>query len=331
MTKVTLFEGDGIGPEITESVVEIFNSLNIPVEFEKFDVGITLYDKTGEVLSDEAVESFKRNKLALKGPITTPVGKGFRSINVLLRKKFDLYANIRPIKSYDEIASRYKDVDIVIFRENTEGLYIGEEEMVSKDEAIALKRITRKGSERIVRMAFEYARKNDRKKVTCIHKANIMKLTDGLFLNVFNEIKNEYPEIETEDLIVDNASMQLVMRPESFDVVVTANLYGDILSDLCSGFVGGLGLIGSVNMNDDYAMYEAVHGSAPDIAGKGIANPTAFILASCMLLDDIGYKDEANRIRRAINEVFENQDDRTRDLGGKASTKEFTENIIKRL
>ena len=331
MKKVTLFKGDGIGPEISDSLLEIFRYTNIPMEFEIFDAGLNLFEKTGEVLSEESLRSFKKNKICLKAPITTPIGQGFRSVNVELRKRFDLYGNIRPIKSMEFIENTYKDIDMVIFRENTEDLYIGEEKMINDNEAIAIKRITREKSERIIKMAFDYARKNNRKKVTCVHKANILKLTDGLFLKVFNEIKEEYREIEAEDLIVDNMSMQLVLKPQNYDVLVMPNLYGDILSDLASGLVGGLGLISSVNTNLEYSMYEAVHGSAPDIAHKGVANPTAFILAGLMMLDDIGYINEAKLIRESIFMTLKDKDMRTKDLNGKANTKEYTEYILRNI
>lgn len=326
---ITLFEGDGIGPEITSSVIEIFNFLQIPITFEKYDIGQTLFDKQGILISQESIESIKRNKVALKAPITTPIGKGFKSLNVQLRLMFDLYGNIRPVKSYNQIKSRYSDIDLVVFRENTEDLYIGEEKKISDDEFIAIKKITRKASKRIIKLAFEYALKNNRKKVTCVHKANILKQTDGLFLEEFNKIKLEYPTIQSNDLIVDNTCMQLVMKPENFDILVMPNLYGDIVSDLTSGLIGGLGLLPSVNMNDEYAIFEAVHGSAPDIAGKNIANPTALILSACMMLEHLGFEREANLIKEAIDTTFNNLSKCTKDLGGNATTNEYTQNIIK--
>lgn len=328
MRKITLFEGDGIGPEITESVLKIFKALDIPVEFEKYDIGQISYDKIGELISEEAVESIKRNKVVLKAPVTTPIGKGFRSINVHLRKMFELYANVRPAKSYDQIKTRYENIDLIVFRENIEDLYVGEEEKISDDEFIAIKRVTRKGCRRIIKMAFDYAVENNRKKVTCIHKANILKLTDGLFLEEFNKIKEEYLQIEANDLIIDNACMQLVMRPENFDVMVMGNLYGDIVSDLTSGLIGGLGLSPSVNKNDEYAMFEAIHGTAPDIAGKNIANPTALILSACMMLDHIGFEEEAAKIRNAINKALDNLENCTKDLGGNATSTEYTDTLI---
>lgn len=329
--KITLFKGDGIGPEITEQVIRVLEALNLPLEFEEYEIGQISYEKTGTLIPDEAIESIKRNKVALKAPVTTPIGKGFRSVNVGLRLALDLYANIRPAKSLKGVKTRYDNVDLVTFRENTEDLYIGLEEENSADEVHAIKKITRKASERIIRSAFDYAVDNNRKKVTCVHKANILKKSDGLFLHIFEEIAKEYPNIEANSLIVDNTCMQLVMKPEQFDIMVMPNLYGDILSDLTSGLIGGLGLLPSCNKNDDYAIFEAVHGSAPDIAGKGIANPTALLLSAVMMLEHLNYKDEANRIRKAIDDVLENTDIKTPDLGGKATSKEYTDEIIKRL
>ena len=329
--KITLFKGDGIGPEITEQVIRVLEALNLPLEFEEYEIGQISYEKTGTLIPDEAIESIKRNKVALKAPVTTPIGKGFRSVNVGLRLALDLYANIRPAKSLKGVKTRYDNVDLVTFRENTEDLYIGLEEEISADEVHAIKKITRKASERIIRSAFDYAVDNNRKKVTCVHKANILKKSDGLFLHIFEEIAKEYPNIEANSLIVDNTCMQLVMKPEQFDIMVMPNLYGDILSDLTSGLIGGLGLLPSCNKNDDYAIFEAVHGSAPDIAGKGIANPTALLLSAVMMLEHLGYKTEANKIKKAIDDVLENTDIRTPDLGGKATSKEYTDEIIKRL
>ena len=329
--KITLFKGDGIGPEITDEVLRVLNALNLPLEFEEFDIGQTSYDKTGVLIPDEAIESIKRNKVALKAPVTTPICKGFRSVNVGLRLALDLYANIRPAKSLKGVKTKYDNVDLVTFRENTEDLYIGLEEEISPDEVHAIKKITRKASERIIRSAFDYALNNNRHKVTCVHKANILKKSDGLFLHIFEEIAGEYPGIEANSLIVDNTCMQLVMKPEQFDIMVMPNLYGDILSDLTSGLIGGLGLLPSCNKNDDCAIFEAVHGSAPDIAGKGIANPTALLLSAVMMLEHLNFKDEANRIKKAINDVLENTDIRTPDLGGTSSTKEYTDAIIQRL
>lgn len=331
MRTITLFEGDGIGPEVTRSALDVLEILDLPLEFEQYDVGLTSFEKTGDLLPEEALASIRRNKVFLKAPITTPVASGFRSINVALRKEFDLYANIRPARSIPQLESRYKDIDIVIFRENTEDLYIGEEKMISEDEAIAIKRITRGASRRIIRLAFEYVRALGRKKLTCVHKANILKYTDGMFLEEFNRIKLDYPDVEANDLIVDNASMQLVMNPERFDVMVMPNLYGDILSDITAGLIGGLGLLPSVNRNEEYAMFEAVHGSAPDIAGKNMANPTAFLLSVCMMLEHLGFIDEGARLRRALARTYENIEECTADVGGKAGTREFTQAVIRNL
>lgn len=326
--KITLFKGDGIGPEITAEVVRIINELHLPIEFEEYDIGQTAYEKYGELIPESAIESIKRNRVALKAPVTTPVGKGFRSVNVGLRLAFDLFANIRPARNLPGVKTRYDDIDLVVFRENTEDLYIGEERIVDDNTVEAIKRITRKASERIIKRAFDYAVKHNRKRVTCVHKANILKKSDGLFLAVFNEIAADYPYVKADNLIVDNACMQLVMRPEEFDVMVMPNLYGDIISDLTSGLIGGLGLLPSANLNDEYAIFEAVHGSAPDIAGKNIANPTAMLLSACMMLDHLGYQKEADLIRGSIDDVLSHTDIRTRDLGGSATTSEYASAII---
>ena len=327
---ITLFKGDGIGPEIANEVIRVIDALNLDISFEQFNIGQTSYENCGELIPQEAINSLKRNKVALKAPVTTPIGKGFRSVNVNLRLLFDLYANIRPCKNLPNIKCKYNNVDLVVFRENTEDLYIGEEKVIDENTIEAIKRITRKASERIIRSAFDYAIKNKRKKVTCVHKANILKKSDGLFLDIFNEIKQEY-NIEANDMIVDNCCMQLVMHPEQFDIMVMPNLYGDIISDLTSGLIGGLGLLPSVNKNDEYAIFEAVHGSAPDIAGKGIANPTALLLSSCMMLEHLGYDKQASRVRKAIDDVLTNTDIRTLDIGGNSTSKEYIDEIIKRV
>lgn len=329
--KITCFEGDGIGPEITNSVLRILDTLNLDLEFEKYPIGQTAYDICGKLIPDEAIESIKRNKIVLKAPITTPIAKGFRSVNVQLRLLLDLYANIRPAKSLPNVETRYGNIDIVVFRENTEDLYIGLEEVISEDEIHAIKKITRQASERIIKAAFEYTQNNGRHKVTCVHKANILKKSDGLFLDIFNEIKNNYPEIETNDIIVDNACMQLVMNPSQFDVMVMPNLYGDILSDLTSGLIGGLGLLPSMNLGYDYALFEAVHGSAPDIAGKDLANPTALLLSACLMLDHLGYSTEAHKIREALYRVLEHKELCTKDIGGQNTLSGFTSSIINEL
>lgn len=331
MRKITCFEGDGIGPEITEAVLSIIEQLHLPLEFEKYDLGLTAFEKKGTLIPEDAVESLKRNKVALKGPCTTPIGHGFRSVNVQLRLLFDLYANIRPAQTLPNVISKYDHVDVVVFRENTEDLYIGEETAISEDEVHAIKKITRKASERIIKAAFEYAIENNRHRVTCVHKANILKKSDGLFLSVFEQISKEYPEIQSDSLIVDACCMNLVMYPERYDVLVMPNLYGDIVSDLCSGLIGGLGVLPSCNRNDEIALFEAVHGSAPDIAGKNLANPTALLLSACMMLDHLNYHTEANRVRQALYQVLENQKLCTKDLGGEALCSEFAQSIIEYL
>lgn len=329
---ITVFKGDGIGPEITDAVLEILDAAGAGLSYEIFNVGEAEYNAHGALIPEEAFDSFEKTKVLLKSPIATPVGKGFRSLNVMMRKKYDLYANLRPAKSNKAVKTPFENVDIVMFRENTEDLYAGIEEMEDENTARSIKIITRRCSERICRDAFEYAVKNGRKKVTCVHKANIMKLSDGLFRSVFYEVAAEYPQIEAEDKIVDNVAMQLVMRPQQFDVIVTENLYGDILSDLSSGLIGGLGLLPSSNLGCGYAMFEAVHGSAPDIAGQGIANPTALLWSACMMLEHLGQQECAAKIRSAVDAVLaEGGDCITRDLGGTADTKKYVAEIIKRL
>lgn len=328
MRKVTLFKGDGIGPEICACVVRVLDALNLDIEFEAFEVGEAEYNRNGALIPAAAFESIERNKIVLKAPITTPIGKGFRSCNVQLREKYDLYSNIRPAKNLPNVISPFNNVDMVIFRENTEDLYVGVEERIDENTVHATKIITRKCSERIIRAAFDYAVKNNRKKVSCIHKANILKMSDGMFLSIFNEIKEEYPTIQSDVFIVDNACMQMVMHPEKFDVMVMPNLYGDILSDLASGLIGGLGFLPSANLGKDVAMFEAVHGSAPDIAGQNLANPTALLLSACMMLDYMNESDAATKIRQAIYTVLEEGKVRTRDCGGTSTTSEFTDAII---
>ena len=303
--KITVFRGDGIGPELVDNVLKILKAADAPLEYEIFNVGEDEWKRNGALIPEEAYASFERTKVLLKSPITTPVGKGFRSLNVTLRGQYDLYANIRPVKSNAAVKTPFENVDIVIFRENTEGLYVGVEEQVNPDTVHAIKIVTRQASERIIRDAFEYAKKNGRKKVTCIHKANILKMSDGMFLSIFKEIAKEYPEIEGDDKIIDNTCMQLVMNPNQFDVMVMQNLYGDILSDLCSGLIGGLGLVPSSNIGSDYAMFEAVHGSAPDIAGKDLANPIATILSAAMMLRySFDMDKEAEAIETAVQQVL---------------------------
>lgn len=330
MKKVTLIPGDGIGTEISESLIRIFKEARVPVEFEIENAGLTVYEKTRELIPDSLYKSIEKNKVAIKGPITTPIGEGFRSINVSLRKKYDLYSNIRPIKSITGINTKYENINMVIFRENTEGLYIGEEkyEDDEKTSAIALKRITKKGSFRIIKEAFEYAKKNNFNKVTVAHKANILKITDGLFLETAREVAKEYKNIQLEEIIIDNMCMQLVINPQKFQVIVTMNFYGDFLSDLAAGLVGGLGIAPGANIGDDIAIFEAVHGSAPDIAGKNMANPTALLLSSIEMLKYINLDEYAKKIENAVFKVLALPDFKTYDLSGTTGTKEFTDKII---
>lgn len=331
MKTITVFKGDGIGPEITDAVLSILDAAKAPLSYEIFNVGAAEYEKNGALIPDAAFASFEKTRILLKSPITTPIGKGFRSLNVTLRNKYDLYANIRPAKSNTAVPTPFPNVDVVTFRENTEDLYIGVEYKMNEDTVHAIKLITRKASERIIRSAFEYAISHGRKKVTCVHKANILKMSDGLFLDTFRTVAADYPQIESDDKIVDNICMQLVMRPEQFDVIVMPNLYGDIISDLTSGLIGGLGLLPSMNIGDDYAMFEAVHGSAPDIAGKHIANPTALLWSACMLLEHIGETAIAEKIRQAVDAVLSEQKALTPDLGGKATTEAYRDAVIAHL
>lgn len=326
--KITVLKGDGIGPEISDAVMKVLKAAGSDVEFESFEVGENAVRNGGELIPEAAFASFEQNHIMLKAPITTPVGKGFRSLNVMLRKRYDLYANIRPAKTNAAITTPFPNVDIVTFRENTEDLYIGEETQVDADTVHAVKRITRKASERIIRDAFLYARAHQRKKVTCVHKANILKLSDGMFLDIFRDVAKAFPDIEADDKIIDALCMRLVMNPGDFDVLVTPNLYGDIVSDLTAGLIGGLGLLPSGNLGSDYAMFEAVHGSAPDIAGKHIANPTALLWSACMMLESIDQADCAKRIRQAVDEVLMQGTCLTPDLHGSASTEAYRDAII---
>ena len=328
---ITLIPGDGIGPEITAAVVRIIEASGVDVEWETQILGSQALDKYGTTLPDETIESIRRNKVALKGPQMTPVGKGFTSVNVGLRKALDLYANVRPIKTLPNVPSRYKDVDLVIVRENTEGLYSGLEHTVIPGVVESLKIITEKATTRICKYAFEYARANSRKKVTCVHKANIMKLSDGLFLECFERVAKDYPEIEADNKIVDNCCMQLVIKPEQFDVLVLENLYGDIVSDLCAGLIGGLGLAPGANIGEQGAVFEAVHGSAPDIAGQGVANPTALLMSATIMLRHIGEQAAAERVEKATLDVFAEGKWLTRDLGGSAKTNEFARAVVEKL
>ena len=330
-TVVTLIPGDGIGPEVAEAVMKIIDASGASIQWDVVNAGAEVYEKTGHLVPDEVYESIETNKIALKGPITTPVGSGFRSINVMLRKKYDLYSNIRPVQSLPGLKTPFKDIDLVIFRENTEGLYIGIEKEGPDGSMEAKKIITPKGAERILRKAFEYAQTMNRKSVAIVHKANILKMADGLFLETGRKVAREYPGIEVKEVIVDNMCMQLVMNPGQYDVIATMNLYGDILSDLCAGLVGGLGLVPGANIGDDLAIFEAVHGSAPDIAGQGKANPIALLRSSCMMLDHLGMQVEANKIRNAIDVVLIKGDSLTPDMGGTSTTSDLTDAIISAL
>jgi len=329
MHRITLIPGDGIGPEVASAVVRIVAASGVKIEWEEHHAGQLALDKFGTALPDELLASIKRNKVGLKGPVTTPVGKGFTSVNVGLRKALDLYANLRPIRALPNIPSRNPNLDLVVVRENTESLYSGLEHEVVPGVVESLKIITEKASTRIARFAFGFARAEKRKKITAVHKANIMKLSDGLFLKCFENVAESYPEIETQSVIVDNASMQLVMRPEQFDVLLCENLYGDIVSDLCAGLIGGLGLVPGANIGEKGAVFEAVHGSAPDIAGKGIANPTALLQSAILMLRHIEERPAADKIERAMLKVFSEGKLRTRDVGGTASTNEFADAIAK--
>lgn len=328
---VTVFKGDGIGPEIVDAVLKILEAAKADLNFELFEVGEAEYNRNGKLIPDEAFASFEKNKVLLKAPITTPIGKGFRSLNVTLRNKYDLYANIRPAKSNAAVPTPFKDVDLVVFRENTEDLYVGVEAQIDENTVHATKIITRHASERIIRDAFEYAIAHDRKKVTCVHKANILKMSDGMFLDIFHEIAKEYPTIIADDKIVDNVCMQLVMNPQQFDIMVMPNLYGDIVSDLTSGLIGGLGLLPSSNLGKDYAMFEAVHGSAPDIAGKHVANPTALLWSACMMLEYLHQEETATKIRKAVDAVLSENKVKTPDLKGTSTTEEYCDAIIAKL
>lgn len=330
---ITVIRGDGIGPEIMDATLFVLDKLGAGLSYEFADAGLAALEAHGELIPASTLESIKKNKVALKSPLTTPVGGGFSSINVALRRQFDLYANVRPAISFPNTKSRYENVDLITVRENTEGAYLSEGQEVSADGETAFSgtRITRKGSERIVRYAFELARSTGRKKVTAVHKANIIKSTSGLFLNVAREVAANYPEIEFQEMIVDNTCMQLVMRPEQFDIIVTTNLFGDIISDLCAGLVGGLGLAPGANIGEGAAIFEAVHGTAPDIAGKGIANPCALLLGAAQMLDHIGQPQNAERLRKAIVATMEAKDSLTGDLGGTGGTMDFARAIASRL
>ncbi|MEJ5369372.1 MAG: isocitrate dehydrogenase (NAD(+)) [Bryobacteraceae bacterium] len=331
--KVTLIPGDGIGPEVTAAAVRAVEATGVKIEWETAELSAEIIEKSGSSLPAHVLESLERTGVGLKGPVTTPVAGGFKSVNVALRKTLDLFANVRPVFTLPGLKTRFQDVniDMVIFRENTEDLYSGLEHEVVKDVVESLKIITRFASMRIANYAFAYARKNGRRKVTAVHKANIMKLSDGLFIRCCREVATEYPDIAYNELIVDNAAMQLVMRPETFDILLLPNLYGDIVSDLAAGLVGGLGVVPGANMGEKCAVFEAVHGSAPDIAGHGIANPTALISSAILMLRHLGEGAAADRLQRAVMATYAEGTHLTRDVGGSATTAEFTDAVIRHL
>lgn len=330
---IAVIRGDGIGPEIMNATLRVLDELKAGLNYEFVDAGMTAQERCGELLPQATMESIARHRVALKGPLTTPIGGGFSSLNVELRKRFDLYANVRPAITIPGTRARYDGIDLITVRENTEGAYGSEGQTLSEDGDTAHSQIkvTRRGSERIVRYAFELARRQGRRKVTVVHKANIMKTTSGLFLKVAREVSGEYPEIQCNEMIVDNCCMQLVMNPQQFDVIVTTNLFGDIISDLCAGLVGGLGLAPGANIGTEAAIFEAVHGSAPDIAGKGVANPCALLLAACQMLGHLGLEDQAQRVRLAIRDVVGRKDRVTPDLGGSGNTDGFADALIESL
>ncbi|HXD83343.1 MAG TPA: isocitrate dehydrogenase [Rudaea sp.] len=330
---ITVIPGDGIGPEIMRATLRVLDELKTGLQYDVVEAGVVALEKTGELLPAATLESIAKHRIALKSPLTTPVGGGFASINVELRKRFDLYANVRPAITFPGTKSRYDNIDIITVRENTEGAYLSEGQSLSADgeTAISMIRNTRRGASRIVRYAFDLAQRLGRKKITAVHKANIIKTASGLFLDVAREIAKDYPQITFNEMIVDNTCMQLVMKPEQFDVIVTTNLFGDIISDLCAGLVGGLGLAPGANIGTDAAIFEAVHGSAPDIAGKGIANPCALLLGACQMLDHLGQVDNAQRLRAAIRATLAAKDRTTPDLGGSGSTETFADALIERV
>jgi isocitrate dehydrogenase (NAD+) len=328
---LTLIPGDGIGPEVTRAVVRILAEAGVPIEWEREEAGLVAVEQFGDPLPQRMLDSIRRTRVALKGPLTTPVGQGFTSVNVGLRKTLDLFVNLRPVFNLPGVAARFGHLDLVLVRENTEDLYSGLEHEVVPGVMVSMKVITRAASMRIARFAFDYARRHGRRRVTTVHKANIMKRGDGLFLACAREVAAEYPEIQHDDRIVDAACMHLVMRPETFDLLLMPNLYGDIVSDLCAGLVGGLGVVGSANLGHDAAVFEAVHGTAPDIAGQDAANPTALLLSALMMLRHIGEEAAAERIRGALTRVLADGQVRTRDLGGRATTTEFADAICREL
>lgn len=326
--KVTLIPGEGIGPEVAVATRRILEAAGVQFDWEEVEARTDKSTEKGQFLAEAAVESVRRNRVALKGPMGTAIAGGAPSVNVALRRTLDLYANVRPVRNLPGVKSRFENVDVVLIRENTEDLYSGLEHEVVPGVVESLKIITERASTRIARFAFEYARKEGRKKIHAIHKANIMKLSDGLFLKSIRTVAERYPDIEYKEMIVDNACMQMVLNPQQFDMLLLPNLYGDVMSDLAAGLVGGLGVVGSANIGDEAAMFEAVHGTAPDIAGKGLANPTALLLSSIMMLDHLGERSAARRIEAALEVVYRGGKHTTQDLGGNAGTKEFTDGVI---
>lgn len=329
--KVTLIPGDGIGPEITSATTRVIKAAGIDIEWDVHQAGVAGVKENGEPVSEQLLESIRTNKIALKGPLMTMVGKGFKSANVTLRQKLDLYVNFRPVTSIGGVSSRFEKVDLVIVRENTEDLYTGVESIISPGVTQAIKTVTKKASERIARWAFEYARKTGRKKITLVHKANIMKISDGLFLSTFREVAKEYTDIEATDRIVDALCMDLVMDPTRYDILLLGNLFGDIVSDLAAGLVGGLGMVPGANIGKDCSVFEAVHGTAPDIAGKGVANPTALLFSALLMLRHLGEEAVADRIWKAIVLTLALGQCLTMDLGGKMTTEQYTDELIKEI
>lgn len=326
---ITLLPGDGIGPEVTQATLRVLAAAGAEFDFEPHLAGVEALEKHGNPLPQEVLDSVRRNRVALKGPVTTPVGEGFQSVNVQLRKALDLYANLRPVRTLQGVPHRFENVDLIIVRENTEDLYSGLEHEVVPGVVESIKVITEKASTRISRFAYEFARKHGRKRVTAVHKANIMKLSDGLFLSCVRKVASEYPEVRSDDRIIDNLCMQLVMYPEKYDVLLLENLYGDIVSDLAAGLVGGLGVVAGANLGEHEAVFEAVHGSAPDIAGQNVANPLALMRTALLMLDHLDYAEQAERIRKALREVVIRRQIMTRDLGGSASTSGFTDEVVR--
>ncbi len=330
---IAVIPGDGIGPEIMQATLRVLDALDIGLEYETVEAGVTALESQGTLLPQATLDTIMRRRIAIKGPLTTPIGEGFSSINVELRKRFDLYANVRPALSFPGTRARYENIDIITVRENTEGAYLSEGQTLSEDgeTAQSLVRNTRRGSERIVRYAFELAKRQQRRKITAVHKANILKTSSGMFLDVAREVAKEYPDIECNEMIVDNTCMQLVMDPHQFDVIVTTNLFGDIISDLCAGLVGGLGLAPGANIGTEAAIFEAVHGSAPDIAGKGIANPAALLLGAAQMLGHMGMEDHARRIHASLRATLAAKDRTTPDVGGTGTTASFADALIEHL